>query len=90
MRRRLFRRYVLCFPVKGQIWDEADVKYEAALSASKNVNVPILLYLARAWYAWATRESNISGMAKALLYCQQVCFSSNGPAQKLESEEADR
>jgi RNA polymerase-associated protein CTR9 len=50
----------------------ADRQYEAALSSSKNVNVPILLYLARAWYAWATRESNISGMAKALSYCQQA------------------
>jgi RNA polymerase-associated protein CTR9 len=49
-----------------------DGQYEAALTLSKNVNVPILLYLARAWYAWATRESNISGMAKALSYCQQV------------------
>jgi len=46
------------------------------LSSSRNINVPILLYLARAWYAYATRESNISGMAKALLYCQQVCPSS--------------
>lgn len=36
----------------------------------KDVNV--LLYLARAWYALANRESNFSAMNKALDYCQEV------------------
>lgn len=37
---------------------------------AKDVNV--LLYLARAWYALANRESNFSAMNKALEYCQKV------------------
>jgi RNA polymerase-associated protein CTR9 len=91
MRRRLSRRYVTPFP---SFESEADGQYEAALSSSRNINVPILLYLARAWYAYATRESNISGMAKALLYCQQVCpsshrllISSRGLKEKEEKKE---
>jgi RNA polymerase-associated protein CTR9 len=48
------------------------MQYEAASNTMKGRNVSVLLYLARAWYAYATRESNYSAMAKALSYCQQV------------------
>lgn len=47
-------------------------KYEAASNIFKGRNVPVLLYLARAWYAYATKESNFSAMSKSLDYCQQA------------------
>lgn len=50
------------------------VQYEAALNTLKGRNVPVLLYLARAWHAFANRESNFSAMSKAQTYCQRVCF----------------
>ena len=47
-------------------------QYEAALNTFKGRNASVLLYLARTWYAFATRESNSSAMSKALGYCQRV------------------
>jgi hypothetical protein len=47
-------------------------QYEAASNSYKGKNVSVLLYLSRAWYAYATRESNYSAMSKSLDYSQQV------------------
>lgn len=43
-----------------------------ASNAFDEKDVNVLLYLARAWYALANRESNFSAMNKALDYCQKV------------------
>lgn len=53
---------------------QADNQYEAALNTFKGQNASVLLYLARAWYAYANTESNFSAMSKALSYSQQVNY----------------
>lgn len=52
------------------VWEQ----YGAALTAFKGQNVNVLLYLARAWYGYANRESNFSAMNQALSYCQKVSY----------------
>ena len=52
--------------------DKAIQAYEAASNAFKGRNVSVLLYLSRAWYAYANREHNFSAMSKALAYSQQA------------------
>ncbi|RXK39956.1 RNA polymerase-associated protein CTR9 [Tremella mesenterica] len=59
------------FFVRGEE-DKAIQSYEAADNHHKGRNVPVLLYLARAWYAYANRESNFSAMSKALSFCQRA------------------
>ena len=51
---------------------QADIQYEAAENHFKGRNVSNLLYLSRAWYAYATRDSNYSAMGKSLAYAQRV------------------
>ncbi|RSH95616.1 hypothetical protein EHS25_000708 [Saitozyma podzolica] len=60
-----------CYFARGEE-EKAIQAYEAASNTMKGRNVSVLLYLARAWYAYATRQSNYSAMAKALSYCQQA------------------
>lgn len=54
---------------------DADRQYEAAENQFKGRNVSNLLYLSRAWYAYATRDSNYSAMGKSLAYAQRVSLS---------------
>ncbi|WVN89020.1 uncharacterized protein L203_104236 [Cryptococcus depauperatus CBS 7841] len=58
-----------CYFVRGEE-EKAIESYDTASNAFKGQNVSVLLYLSRAWYALANRESNFSAMAKALHYCQ--------------------
>ena len=47
-------------------------QYEAAENHFKGRNVSNLVYLSRAWYAYATRDLNYSAMGKSLAYAQRV------------------
>ncbi|WVQ78211.1 hypothetical protein IAT38_000294 [Cryptococcus sp. DSM 104549] len=60
-----------CYFIRGEE-DKAIESYGTASNAFKGRNVNVLLYLARAWYALANRESNFSAMNKALGYCQKA------------------
>ncbi|ORY32073.1 putative Pol II transcription elongation factor [Naematelia encephala] len=60
-----------CYFARGEE-EKAIQAYEAALDSFQGRNVSVLLYLARAWYAYANRESNFSAMSKALSYCQKA------------------
>ncbi|WRT66885.1 uncharacterized protein IL334_003848 [Kwoniella shivajii] len=60
-----------CYFVRGEE-EKAIESYGTASNSFKGRNVSVLLYLARAWYALANRESNFSAMNKALGYCQQA------------------
>ncbi|KAK8870014.1 hypothetical protein IAR55_000584 [Kwoniella newhampshirensis] len=60
-----------CFFIRGEE-EKAIESYGTASNAYKGRNVAVLLYLARAWYALANRESNFTAMTKALDYCQHA------------------
>ncbi|KAL7422109.1 protein required for normal CLN1 and CLN2 G1 cyclin expression [Cryptotrichosporon argae] len=60
-----------CYFARGEE-ERAIEAYGAALNAFKGRNVSVLLYLARAWYSFANRESNFSAMNQALGYCQKA------------------
>ncbi|WVQ89256.1 hypothetical protein IAS59_003009 [Cryptococcus gattii] len=60
-----------CYFVRGEE-EKAIESYMTASNAFGGKDVNVLLYLARAWYALANRESNFSAMNKALDYCQEA------------------
>ncbi|WWC85242.1 uncharacterized protein L201_000104 [Kwoniella dendrophila CBS 6074] len=60
-----------CYFIRGEE-EKAIESYGTASNSFKGRNVSVLLYLARAWYGLANRESNFSAMNKALGYCQQA------------------
>ena len=66
--------------------DKANGQYEAASSSFGGKNVSVLLYLSRAWYAYANRETNFSAMARALGYCQQVRRSALGSTTRANEQ----
>lgn len=61
-----------CYFIRGEE-ERAIEAYGAALNASGEKNVSVLLYLCRAWYSYANKESNFSAMNQALGYAQKVC-----------------
>ncbi|KAK4687282.1 RNA polymerase-associated protein CTR9, partial [Tremellales sp. Uapishka_1] len=60
-----------CYFSRGEE-ERAIEAYGAALTALKGKNVTVLLYLARAWYAFANSKENFSAMNQALSYCQKA------------------
>ncbi|AAW41751.1 hypothetical protein CNBB5210 [Cryptococcus deneoformans B-3501A] len=60
-----------CYFIRGEE-EKAIESYMTASNAFDEKDVNVLLYLARAWYALANRESNFSAMNKALDYCQKA------------------
>ncbi|TYJ55344.1 hypothetical protein B9479_003959 [Cryptococcus floricola] len=58
-----------CYFIRGEE-EKAIQSYGTASNAYGGKDVSTLLYLARAWYALATRTSNFSAMSKALAYSQ--------------------
>ncbi|WVF72375.1 hypothetical protein IAT40_007190 [Kwoniella sp. CBS 6097] len=60
-----------CYFIRGEE-EKAIESYGTASNYYKGRNVSVLLYLARAWYAQANKESNFTAMTKAMGYCQQA------------------
>ncbi|TXT09174.1 hypothetical protein VHUM_02648 [Vanrija humicola] len=61
-----------CYFLKGEE-ERAIEAYGAALnSAGGSRKVAILLYLCRAWYSYANKESNFSAMSQALFYATKA------------------
>ncbi|BEI92846.1 uncharacterized protein CcaverHIS019_0504740 [Cutaneotrichosporon cavernicola] len=59
-----------CF-IRGEE-ERAIEAYGSALSAANGRSVPILLYLCRAWFSYANKETNFSAMGQALHYAQRA------------------
>ncbi|GMK55590.1 hypothetical protein CspeluHIS016_0206460 [Cutaneotrichosporon spelunceum] len=60
-----------CYFIRGEE-ERAIEAYGSALSAANGRNVPILLYLCRAWFSYANKETNFSAMGQALHYAQRA------------------
>lgn len=60
-----------CYFIRGEE-ERAIEAYGAALNAFGGRKVAVLLYLCRAWYAYANKESNFSAMGQALNYAQKA------------------
>lgn len=60
-----------CYFIRGEE-ERAIEAYGAALSAYGGRKVSVLLYLCRAWYAYAIKESNFSAMGQALSYATRA------------------
>lgn len=60
-----------CYFIRGEE-ERAIEAYGSALSAANGRSVPILLYLCRAWFSYANKETNFSAMGQALHYAQRA------------------
>lgn len=60
-----------CYFLRGEE-ERAIEAYGSALSASNGRSVSILLYLCRAWFSYANKETNFSAMGQALHYAQRA------------------
>ncbi|EKD03885.1 Pol II transcription elongation factor [Trichosporon asahii var. asahii CBS 8904] len=60
-----------CYFLRGEE-QRAIEAYGSALNSYGGHNVSVLLYLCRAWFTYATKESNVSAMSQALSYATQA------------------
>lgn len=60
-----------CYFLRGEE-QRAIEAYGSALNSYGGHNVHVLLYLCRAWFSYATKESNVSAMLQALSYATQA------------------
>lgn len=60
-----------CYFIRGEE-ERAIEAYGSSLSAANGRSVPILLYMCRAWFSYANKETNFSAMGQALHYAQRA------------------